>query len=570
MNLRAADASSQRLEPLRRRFGPASFPLTVYFTAVSLVAFAVLALALYLLERQEQQFFSGVQRDQNAFFAEVQTQLLREQKETARSNLVTAHEAGHVNLGNVFANALWTSRFAPLVAEAQSIPVETCRLAGRNGTADAPAAQAQAQQACISKVRTQIMSLPGFAAADSSARALMRKTTVFKIKVYDLRGLTIYSSELDQIGEDKADNGGWRSAVGGKPASELVHRNRFSAFEGVVTDRDLIQSYVPAMAPAGGISGVFEIYSDVTPLLQQMEAASLRISEAAARNQARVEEAAATNQRTVESSSTQLLLIVGVLLALIYTALLFIVRNGQRIIDEEARAREASALREQQWHRDKMATMAAMAENISHQVGNPLAIMWGLAQEIALWRATGEVNAESPRMILEQTTRIADMTRRITEFASAGPETPEPLDLNRLIKVVCDFLTFDRRFRGMPIELRLGEQLPACQGIPHHLTEVLMGLLQALEEACEKCPSPDKRIVVESAARGTEVIMRIGCQCPASREDRGLPAADSRLESARRRLEEMGGRIETSSAGLEIYLVSVAAGDEIDRRSSLQ
>src|SRR6185369_15908241 len=255
MKLRAADASSQRLEPLRRRSGPASFPLTGYFTAVSLVAFAVLALALYLLERQEQQFFSGVQRDQNAFFAQVQTQLLREQKETARSNLVTAHEAGHVNLGNVFANALWTSRFAPLVAEAQSIPVDTCRLAGRNGTADAPAAQAQAQQACISKVRTQIMSLPGFAAADSSARALMRKTTVFKIK-----------------------------------------------------------SYVPAMAPAGGISGVFEIYSDVTSLLQQIDVTAARIGEAAARNQTRVEEAAARNQRTVESSSTQLLLIVGVLL----------------------------------------------------------------------------------------------------------------------------------------------------------------------------------------------------------------------------------------------------------------
>jgi len=556
MIMRAANALLQRLLPSRRRPRPASFQLTRYFTATSLLAFAILAIALYLLERREQQFFGAVQHEQSAFFDRVQAQLLREQKEAARSNLVTVHEAGHITLANVFANALWTSRFAPLVAGAQSIPLEPC--SGANGAANGSAAQAQAEQACAAKVRGQVVSLPGFAAADASARALMHKTAVFKIKVYDLRGLTVYSSELEQIGEHKADNAGWRSASAGKPASELVHRNRFSAFEGVVEDRDLIQSYIPAVAPGGAISGVFEIYSDVTPLLQQINAVSARVGEAAARNQPWVEEAATRNQREVESASTRLLLIVGALLVFIYAALLFFVRNGQRLIDEEARAREQSALREQQWHRDKMATMAAMAANISHEVGNPLAIISGLAQEIALWRDPSEANTESPRMILEQTSRIADMTRRITEFASAGRETPEPFDLNRLIRVVCDFLAFDKRFRGMPIELRLGEGLPACQGIPHHLTEVLMGLLQALQEACETCPSPGKRILVESVAHGTEVVMRIGCECSASREDRGMSPADSRLESARRRLEEMGGRVEATSAGVEIRLAGVA------------
>ena len=558
--MRAADVSRQRLVARRRGPRPAPFQLTRYFTAISLVAFAVLALALYFLERQEQQFFGNVQREQNVFFAQVQGQFLREQKQTARSHLVTVHEVGHVTLTNLFANALWASRFAPLVASAQLIPLEPCRRAGGNGTANESAGQTQAQQACVSKVRRQVMSLPGFAAADSSARALMRKTTVFKIKVYDLRGLTVYSSELNQIGEDKANNAGWQSAAAGNPASELVHRNRFSAFEGVMENRDLIQSYVPVAAPGGGISGIFEIYSDVTPLLQQIDAASARIGDVTTRNRARVEEAAARNQRTVESASTKLLLIVAGLLLLIYAALLFFVRTGQRIIDEEARAREQFALREQQWHRDKMATMAAMAANISHEVGNPLAIISGLAEEIALWRGASEFNAASPRMILEQTSRIANMTRRITEFATAGREKPELLDVNQLIRAVCDFLAFDRRFRGMPIELRLGDRLPACQGIPDHLTEVLMGLLQALKEACEKCSSPGNRIVVESHARGTEVMMRIGCECSTTHENCRLSPADSRLESARLRLEGMGGRIESTSTGLDIHLGCVSTG----------
>jgi signal transduction histidine kinase len=132
------------------------------------------------------------------------------------------------------------------------------------------------------------------------------------------------------------------------------------------------------LAPGGdGIRGVFEIYSDVTPFLQQINAASARITGATAANQTRVENAALENQRKVESASRKLFLVVGGLLALLYATLLVFVRNGQRIIDEQAHTREQAALREQLWHRDKMAALATMAANVSHEVGNPLAIISG-------------------------------------------------------------------------------------------------------------------------------------------------------------------------------------------------
>lgn len=535
--MRPANSSSPR----------APFQLTRYFTATSLAAFVVLAVALYFLERAEQQFFASVQREQSAFFGQVQSQLLREQRETARSNLVAVHEGSHVALTHVFANALWSSHIAPLVAKAQSMPVDDCRRLGAGGTA----AAAKAQQACLAAIGARIVALPGFAAADAAARALMRKTTVFKVKVYDLRGLTVYSSEWSQVGEDKAGNAGWQSAATGTPASELVHRNRFSAFEGEVENRDLLQSYVPVPGPDGVVSGVFEIYSDVTPLLRQIESASTRILEATARNQARLDEVAERNQGTVAANATKLLLTVAALLVFIYGALLFFVRNGQRIIDEQAHAREQAALREQQWHKDKMATMAAMAANISHEVGNPLAIISGLAQDIAQWREPADFDAASPKMIVEQTARIADMTRRITDFATAGRETSEALDINQLTRAVCGFLAFDKRFGGTPVELRLGERLPACHGVPDHLTEVLMGLLQALEEVCEQVPEPDRAIVVATRSDGHEVTLRFSSNAAGHCR---LPAADPRLESARRRIEAMGGRIETTESTLEIHL----------------
>jgi signal transduction histidine kinase len=532
------------------------FRLTRQFTITSLMAFGVLGAALFFLQRGEERYFDDAQRDQVAFFARVQADLLQEQRDSARANLVAVHEAGHVALTRVFANALWTSHFAPLVAQAKAIPIETCRPraeARPGGSAPVPSTQA-AQADCIARVRAQVLALPAFAGVDAPVRALMGGTTVFKIKVYDLRGLTVYSSEQAQVGEDKADNAGWQTAVAGKTASELVHRNQFSAFEGVVNDRDLIQSYIPVAAPGGGIGGVFEIYSDVTPLLRQLGAANARSEAITARNQGRLQAGSAARQREVEIASDRFLLTILALLVLTYGALLFFVRRGQRLIDRDAHAREQAALREQEWHRDKMATMAAMAANISHEVGNPLAIISGLAEEMGHWRRPEDVNPEFPRMIVEQTGRIANMTRRINDFATAGRDTPQLLDINEMVRSVCDFLKFDRRFHGTPIALRLAEGLPACRGIPDHLAEVLMGLLQAFEQGCEGCARPDVGLVVETQAAGAEVALQIRGECPGAGDSCLFPVGDPRLESARLRMEGMGGRVSVEGATVRLHL----------------
>ena len=528
---------------------PRPFQLTRYFTLTSLVAFAVLAVALYLLQVGEIKYFSNVEHDQTVFFAEVQSDLLQEQKDTSRETVVAVYDAGQSSLARVFANALWASHFEPLVAQAQAIPVTPCRQ-------EDPKRKSAEELACIARVGAKVRTLPAFAGIDPPVRDLMRGSSVFKIKVYDLRGLTVYSSDPEMIGEDKSDNGGWRAAARGHTASELIHRNQLSVFENVVKDRDLIQSYVPVFASGGGVAGVFEIYSDVTPLLQQLEAASARGAATIARNQARMQQGAANNVRAVQRSSDRFLMTIYGMLVLTYVVLLYFVRRGQRFIDREARAREQAALREQEWHRDKMATMGAMAANISHNVGNPLAIISGLAEEIAhACESGGEVKPEYPSMIVEQTARIAGMTRRITNFASARRNEPEIVDINEQVKAICDFLRFDRRFHGSPIQLKLGESLPACEVIPDHLTEALMGLLQVLEQACEKSEAA-RRLQVETLSQDGEVVVRMAAESAGATCE--FPLGDPRVESARRRLDPMKGRIEAAAQGVEIRVPAAA------------
>ncbi len=526
------------------------FRLLRYFTAASLVAFTAVALALYVLQEQEGTFFEEVQREQNAFFAQAQAELARQQEENARGNLMAVHEAGHVNLTRMFANVLWDTDFAPFVARAQQLPVDHCRAIETSDEAGR-----RNRQACFAEVGRRIMALPGFAALDAKAYATMRNSTVFKIKVFDLRGITIYSSEHDQIGEDKSNNLGWQTAIAGRPASELTHRDRFSAFEGVVENRDLISSYLPVRAPGTErIVGVFEIYSDVTPFLGQITDATARTRALTTANQTKVERAAKDNLQKVYSSSDRFLAIVGGLLALLYLALLLIVRNGQRIIDAQARAQERAARREQEWHREKMAALATMAANVAHEVGNPLSTISALAQEIAEQKKKGGCDACQPEAILQQTWRIAEMARQIADFAGARREAPELVDVNRMVKAVCDFLNFDQRFRATPIEFRPDARAPACSVIPDHLNEVLMTLLLACAEGDRPAGGT---IRVDTEARGDGVVIRIGREPPG--DARPADVSDARFESARRRVAGMGGRLTVTGASIEIALPQPAA-----------
>ena len=531
-------------EPARRPGAqPAGFRLMRYFTLTTLVAFAAVAVSLFFLQRMEEDFFAQVQKEQATFFAQAQDELARQHQEAARSSLLAVHEANHVNLSRMVANMMWTSDFGPFLASAQRIPIDGCK-----------ALQGQpldVRRACWGEIGRRIVALPAFQALDTKAYAAMHNTTVFKIKVFDLRGVTFYSSEHGQIGEYAGENAGWRTASQGRPASELTHRDRFSAFERVVENRDLISTYVPVRAGGSDVVvGVVELYSDVTPFLEQSKAASRRFAQISTANQARIESAAHVNQQKVERSSHEFLGIVGGLLVLLYATSLLIVRIGQRIIDRQAREQAEAAEREQRWHREKMSTLATMAANVAHEVGNPLAVIHLLAAELP------ESQREVSREMQAQSLRIARMMRQIADFATARSESAEWVDVSAMVKAVCEFLSFDWRFRGRPIEFRAGQDVPACELVPDHLNEVTMNLLQACAEEgspMQRC----NRFEVGTFLRQGRVVVSIGaCAAEGGEAPAGLPAwlAQSRFEPVRRRVAEMGARLGSNGHAIEIEL----------------
>ena len=124
----------------------------------------------------------------------------------------------------------------------------------------------------------ELASRPEIQRIDRDLRSMMSGLTVVKVKIYDANGLTVFSTDRRQIGEDKSANPGYRNARAGTPASDITYRDRFDAWEGVISDRNIIATYVPVRVQDGApVAAVMEVYSDVTHLVEKMERSQWKI-----------------------------------------------------------------------------------------------------------------------------------------------------------------------------------------------------------------------------------------------------------------------------------------------------
>ena len=151
-------------------------------------------------------------------------------------------EANNSALTHAFANDVW-GRFEAFISEAHAMSADEIR--ARPETQD---------------LRRKI-------------ETLMAGTPVVRIKLYDLGGLTAFSTDPDEIGErlDRdADDGDelerFRGALAGGVVSDFETDQAPDPTDASVGERWVLSSYVPVRrgGDGGAIEGVAEVYSDVT------------------------------------------------------------------------------------------------------------------------------------------------------------------------------------------------------------------------------------------------------------------------------------------------------------------
>ena len=112
---------------------------------------------------------------------------------------------------------------------------------------------------------------PNLREVDARVRQFAKGTDLVKVKIYNTKGLTVYSSDPAQLGEDKTNNAGFQTALRGRVASETNYRGKFGAFDGELFQRNLVSSYVPVRGMQG-VEAVAELYNDRTTSIEGVDA----------------------------------------------------------------------------------------------------------------------------------------------------------------------------------------------------------------------------------------------------------------------------------------------------------
>jgi diguanylate cyclase (GGDEF)-like protein/PAS domain S-box-containing protein len=99
--------------------------------------------------------------------------------------------------------------------------------------------------------------------------AMVRGSDIVKVKLFSPEGLTLFSTEVQQIGEDKRGYPGVVAGREGRVTSRLEHRDHFVSYDGALENIDLLSSYIP-LVEDGRVIAVFELYQDVTSLLEHI------------------------------------------------------------------------------------------------------------------------------------------------------------------------------------------------------------------------------------------------------------------------------------------------------------
>ena len=264
----------------------------------------------------------------------------------------------------------------------------------------------------------------------------MRDSSVVRIKVYNRRGIVVFSTKSSQIGNGNEDNAGFAGAMDGRAISTLVYRDTFNRFDQETEEDNLIQTYVPVRAdPTRPISGVLEVYTDVGPLVSQ-------------------------NERT----DFILLALVGLLLAVLYGVLILIMRHATRIIDAQQ-----NTIRERTTTLEMLsAQMLKNAEMEKKKIATDL--HEGLAQTLSAIKVYVEVGGEKDGSALKNTEPLRQLVPAlqgaISEIRAMATELrPSSLDELGLLPTLRWFCSeFEQLHPGVRIEQQLAlheSELPA-------------------------------------------------------------------------------------------------------------
>ncbi len=142
---------------------------------------------------------------------------------------------------------------------------------------------------------------------------------------------------------------------------------------------------------------------------------------------------------------------------------------------------EKKKIEEDLFRATKHAGIGRLAAGVSHEIGNPLASISSLVQELRAEEGTEFVKT-SLAMINQQVDRIARIVRSLGDFARLYPRQRVPTDLKAILENTLDLVKYDKNFRKIEMKTDV-KDMPPLKIDPDRIQQVFLNLVLNARDA---------------------------------------------------------------------------------------
>jgi two-component system NtrC family sensor kinase len=138
---------------------------------------------------------------------------------------------------------------------------------------------------------------------------------------------------------------------------------------------------------------------------------------------------------------------------------------------------ESRRMQQQLAHSETMSSLGQMISGVAHELNNPLASIVGYTQLMRGTAGADEKLAKRLDVLGREAQRCRKIVENLLSFARRREPERKLLSLNEVVNNVVGLLGYQLRVDGIRLERELDPDLPAMEGDPHQLEQVLVNLL---------------------------------------------------------------------------------------------
>lgn len=157
---------------------------------------------------------------------------------------------------------------------------------------------------------------------------------------------------------------------------------------------------------------------------------------------------------------------------------------------------------------EKVAATGQLAVGAAHEINNPLFVISGEAEILLRDENKDQGTRDASRIILEQTKKIATITKSLLEFSRQIEPKREPLDVNKVIEDSISLLSYQTKMDKINIVKELSADIPEVRGDKNQLQEVFLNIMlnamQAMKEGGMLTVRTNSEKITENGRRKTD------------------------------------------------------------------